>query len=64
MAQDQLSCFACAVCFSDKFIDHNDLMAWQFSYDSFARLDLVFGTQHKASEALLEQCRAGTINLP
>ena len=24
-------------------------------YDSFARLDLVFGTQHKAAEALLAQ---------
>eukprot|EP01046_Picozoa_sp_COSAG06_P040664 COSAG06_NODE_4947_length_3839_cov_5.234383_2_plen_69_part_00 len=36
----------------------------QFSYDSFARLDLVFGTQHKAAEALLEECRAGTIDLP
>ena len=33
-------------------------------YDSFARLDLVFGTQHKAAEALLEECRAGTIDLP
>jgi hypothetical protein len=36
----------------------------QFSYDSFARLDLVFGTQHKAGEALLEECRKGTIDLP
>ena len=33
----------------------------QFSYDSFARLDLVFGTQHKVSEALLQECRAGTV---
>ena len=43
---------------------HHIIPDQQFSYDSFARLDLVFGTQHKAAEALFEECRAGTIDLP
>ena len=36
----------------------------QFSYDSFVKLDLVFGTQHKAGEALMKECREGKIDLP
>ena len=40
------------------------LRAAQFSYDSFARLDLVYGTQHKAGEVLLDECKAGSIDLP
>ena len=36
----------------------------QFSYDSFARLDLVFNTQHKVGEVLRDECRKGAIDLP
>lgn len=43
---------------------HHIIPDQQFSYDSFARLDLVFGTQHKVAEVLLQDCRAGTLDLP
>ena len=43
---------------------HHIIPDQQFSYDSFARLDLVFGTQHKAAEVLLEPCRNGAVRLP
>ena len=43
---------------------HHLIPDQQYSYDSFARLDLVFGTQHKAAEVLYGECRSGSIRLP
>ena len=43
---------------------HHMVPDQQFSYDSFARLDLVYGTQHKVGEALRDECRRGVIDLP
>lgn len=42
---------------------HHIIPDMQFSYDSFARLDLVFGTSHKAAEALLEDFKQGRVDL-
>jgi hypothetical protein len=42
---------------------HHLIPDQQFSYDSYARLDLVFGTQHKAAEVLYDECRHGAIKL-
>ena len=42
---------------------HHIIPDKQFSYDSFARLDLVFGTAHKAAETLLDDFRSGKVDL-
>ena len=42
---------------------HHLIPDQQFSYDSYARLDLAFGTQHKAAEVLYDECRHGAIKL-
>eukprot|EP00746_Dinoflagellata_sp_MGD_P127274 gnl/MRDRNA2_/MRDRNA2_61895_c0_seq1.p1 gnl/MRDRNA2_/MRDRNA2_61895_c0~~gnl/MRDRNA2_/MRDRNA2_61895_c0_seq1.p1 ORF type:complete len:472 (-),score=26.18 gnl/MRDRNA2_/MRDRNA2_61895_c0_seq1:519-1934(-) len=42
---------------------HHIIPDMQFSYDSFARLDLVFGTAHKAAEGLLNDFKKGKVNL-